>query len=105
MVVDASDIDGHLGAIPVGGVLTSTLAAMATRGRQELAKQHQITLTQSDISNLTNFQYRKHYNIGDLVSIDGDFDQVIVMRVSEFAEIEDENGTSAHPTLSVPIAL
>jgi hypothetical protein len=49
------------------------------------------------------YQYRRDYNIGDLVSIDGNFGQTAVMRVIEYAEIEDENGNSGHPTLALPL--
>jgi hypothetical protein len=40
--------------------------------------------------------------LGDLVIVDANFNESQVMRVVEFAEVEDENGTSGHPTLAIP---
>lgn len=103
MIVQATDIDGHLGAVPTGGDLTNVVNTMTTRGNQELAKQNAITISQTDISDNTKVRYRKDYGIGDLVTLDANFNQSLVMRVIEYAEIEDENGVSGHPTLAIPL--
>jgi hypothetical protein len=102
MIVDASDIDGHLNAAPTGSALTTVINKMHTRGRQALAKQNRVTISRADISKLTNYQYRRDFNVGDLVSLDGNFGQIATMRVVEYVEIEDENGESGHPTLAIP---
>jgi hypothetical protein len=64
--------------------------------------QNRITITRADASDITRYEYRKDYNVGDLVSLDGNFGQIAVMRVMEYVEIEDENGESGHPTLALP---
>lgn len=102
MVVDADDIDGKLSAPPTGTALTTILTAMQTRGKQALKSQVRVSISASEISDNTNNRFRRDYNIGDLVTLDGNFGQRAVMRVSEYAEIEDENGESGHPTLSIP---
>jgi len=102
MLVDANDIDGHLSAPPTGGTLTTLLARMVTRGQQALKSQNRITISRADISNVTKYQYRRDFNVGDLITLDGNFGQMAVMRVVEYVEIEDENGESGHPTLSIP---
>lgn len=102
VIVDGSDIDGSLSAPPTGAALTSALSKMTVRGQQALKSQTQITISRTDISDITRYQYRKDYNIGDLVMLDGNFGQLAKMRVTEYAEIEDENGASGHPTLSIP---
>jgi hypothetical protein len=102
MVVDASDLDGNLNAPPTGSALTTILNKMTVRGQQALKNQQSVIISQSDISNITKYQYRKDYNIGDLVSLDGNFGVITVMRVTEYAEVEDENGVSGHPTLAIP---
>lgn len=102
MTVSADDIDGYLSAAPSGATLNSIVAQMQTRGRQALQNQNRLTITRSDISNLSKYQYRKDYNIGDLVSLDGNFGQIATMRVIEYVEIQDENGESHHPTFSLP---
>lgn len=105
MIVDANDIDGHLGAMPTTGTsptLAQVVAAMQTRGNQQLAKQNMVTISQTDVSENTHHAYRGDYNLGDLVTLDANFSQTFIMRVIEYAEIEDENGQSGHPTLALP---
>lgn len=102
MLVDASDIDGHLTASPVGGALTALLNKLIVRGRQTLASQQLLTIGSADISNMSQYRYRQDYNLGDLVTLDGNYGDTMTMRVVEYAEIEDENGHSSHPTLSIP---
>lgn len=102
MIVDATDIDGNYGSVPAGGDLFNISVAMGTRGLQALAKQKEITITQTDVSETTKYQYRKDYNMGDLVTLDGNFNQTAIMRVVEYAEVEDENGKTGHPTLAIP---
>lgn len=102
MLVSADDIDGHLSAAPTGGALTTVLNKMTTRGQQALKDQNIVNITQADVINTSNFKFRRDYDVGDLVSLEGNFGQKEVMRVTEYAEIEDENGASGHPTLAIP---
>lgn len=102
MHIEAKDIDGHYGSMPSGGDLFDISVKLAIRGLQTLRKQKQISISQADISETTRYQYRRDYNIGDLVTVDGNFDSSAVMRIVEYAEIEDENGVSGHPTLEIP---
>jgi hypothetical protein len=102
MIVPADDIDGYLTAAPSGATLNNIVAQMQTRGRQTLEKQNRLTISRADISNLSKYHYRQDYNIGDLISLDGNFGQIAVMRVFEYVEIQDENGESGHPTFSIP---
>lgn len=102
MMVGADDIDGYLSAAPSGATLNNIVTQMQNRGKQALANQNRLTITRADISNLSKYQYRTDYNIGDLVSLDGNFGQIATMRVVEYVEIQDENGESHHPTFSLP---
>jgi hypothetical protein len=102
MFIDASDIDGNLSAPPTGQALTDIVTKMGNRGLQVLLSQPNVTITRTDISETSQYRYRRDYNIGDLVSLDGNFGQAQIMRVVEYVEIEDENGASGHPTLSIP---
>jgi hypothetical protein len=102
MLVDATDLDGDMTAPPTGTALTTLIGKMQTRGRQALKSQQMVTITRTDMSDISKIQYRKDYNIGDFVMLDGNFGQSAKMRVVEYVEIEDENGESGHPTLSVP---
>lgn len=102
MLVDGTQIDNQATAMPTGTALALIVAAMQILGKQALKAQTTVSITRTDISNLPKYQYRKDYNIGDLVTLDGNFDQTATMRVIEYVEIDDENGSSGHPTLAIP---
>jgi hypothetical protein len=102
MLVDASWIDERQPAYPAGGALALIIAAMQITGDQALKAQTNVAITRADVSENTNLRYRRDYQLGDLVTVDGDFGSSAVMRVIEYAEIEDETGASGHPTLAIP---
>jgi hypothetical protein len=82
--------------------INNIVAKMKLRGQAYLATKTKKTLIQADVSPYTNYMYRRDYDLGDLVMIDGNYQQMQIMRVIEHVEVEDENGSSAHPTLALP---
>lgn len=102
MLVDASDIDGAYSEPPAGVDLENVLSAMQQRGIEALAAQNSIALTKAEVSkDSTKAVYRKDFDLGDQITVSGDFNEQSGMRVSEYVEIEDENGDSGYPTLTV----
>lgn len=101
MLVDASDIDESLVNVPGGTELMTIIDAMSTRGAEALANQRILNISNVDISKTTLYRYRTDYDIGDIVSISGNYGVIEQRRVIEFVEIEDENGEVGYPTLSV----
>jgi hypothetical protein len=101
MLVDANDIDEKYDTIPGGATFTDLVDQMIERGERALKRQNHITITGANVSNVTRYRYRRDYNVGDLVMVDGNYGQMEVMRITEFAEVEDENGESGVPTLSL----
>lgn len=102
MHVDATDLDNQLDAMPTGTALTDVLSKMTVRGQEALQNQSKIVLTQADASNITNYRYRADFNVGDIIRLDGNYGEISNMRVTEFTEIQDENGETGHPTLQLP---
>lgn len=102
MLVDASDLDNQLDAAPTGAELTDLLSKMAVRGQEALQAQSRITLTQADASNVSKYRYRTDFSVGDIIRLDGNYGEITNMRITEFTEIQDENGDSSHPTLQLP---
>lgn len=102
VLVPADDIDGNLSAPPSGAALNNIVAQMQTRGYQALQKQSRLTITRTDISDISKYHYRQDYNMGDIITLDGNFGQIAKMRVIEYVEIQDENGMTGHPSFSVP---
>jgi hypothetical protein len=101
MIVDARDIDESLIYVPTGTELADIIAAMNARGAEALANQRILDISNVDISKTTSYSYRTDYDIGDIVSISGNYGIIEQRRVIEFVEIEDENGETGYPTLSV----
>jgi hypothetical protein len=59
-------------------------------------------LTKAEVSKDTNQgAYRTDFNVGDIITVHGDYNETSVMRISEYVEIEDENGRTGYPTLTM----
>lgn len=98
MEVDASDIDNVYSTAPTGIDLTNVVAAMQQRGIAALAAQKNIALTNVELSEPVG----PIFNLGDLITVSGDYDEISTKFISEYVEIEDETGSRKYPTLSIP---
>ena len=102
MFVDASDIDNSYSVAPTGADLAAIVYAMRQRGLEALATQNDVALTKAQVSkNNKKAAYRKDFDVGDLISVHGSFNESTIFRVSEYVEIEDNTGSSGYPTLTV----
>lgn len=102
MTIDAKDIDEKYKEPLTGGEISTISARLATRGRQALAKQKKISLSSADVSqNGLSIRYREDYNLGDIVTVRADGIPGTKMRVTEHAEILDDNGFTSYPTLEL----
>ena len=102
MYVDGSDIDEDYDVAPTAGAQqTAVLASMTIRGQEALAAQNHVAVENVEIAkNSVRHAYRTDYNIGDLVMVEGNYDEETTMRVIEYVEIEDEKGEHNYPTLA-----
>lgn len=102
LYVDASDLDSHLSDEDLGdGDIMSTLGdATDVRGQQMIRMHTDRAILSTDISKTTSYQFRRDYDVGDLVTVNGNYDVSTVMRVTEHVEFQDENGENGYPTLS-----
>lgn len=102
MFIDASDIDNSYSAAPTGATLTAVINAMRRRGLDALAAQKDVSLTKAEVSKETlKARYRTDFDVGDLITVNGAFNEVSTMRISEYVEIEDETGVKGYPTLTI----
>lgn len=100
MFLEAKDIDGDLTEAPVGPAILPIAAKLEQRGLELLKSQKFIILNKAEISKeSTRAQYRTDFNVGDYITVNGDYNVFTKMRVTEYVEIEDENGSSGYPTL------
>ena len=101
--VDASDLDKALTAAPTGTDLTILEGQMQQRAKDLLYAQKATVLTKASVTKQgTHAVYRKDFDIGDVITVHGDYNQVGAMRIAEYAEIEDELGEEGYPTLTLP---
>lgn len=102
LYVDCSDLDSHLTDEDLGDgdIMTALGDATDVRGRQILRGWNMRQILSTNISKTTNYQFRRDYDVGDLVTVNGNYDVTTVMRVTEHVEFQDENGENGYPTLS-----
>lgn len=100
LFIDASDIDNTYDTIPTGSDLTAVETEMTQRGIEILASQVNIAITSAQAaSNAITAAYRTDFDVGDIVTVAGDYNENAKMRISEYVEIEDSTGESGYPTL------
>lgn len=101
--VDASSIDNLYNVAPTGSALTQIQNGMSQRGLDVISKMKELNIANVQVSKQgTHLTYRKDYFLGDLLMVNGEYDVAAPFRVSEYVEIDDENGTSGYPTLELP---
>jgi len=102
MLIDASDIDQGYASPPGGADLTAVVTAMQQRGRDILAANNSVTITKAEVTKEgTRYKYRTDYNLGDIVTVSGDYNSSAAMMVVEYVETEDSTGVGGYPTLSL----
>lgn len=102
MFIDASDLDGAYSEAPTGTIKDNILLSMFIRGVIAIASQNDVVLVKAEPEkNSQVYKYREDYSVGDIITINGPYHDSVKMRVSEYVEIEDENGESGYPTFSV----
>jgi hypothetical protein len=74
---------------------------MTIFGNQVLAAQKETAIANAKIArNVKAYLYRKDFDLGDIITVLGNYDATSKMRVIEYVEIEDANGESSYPTLA-----
>lgn len=100
LYIQAEDIDSIYWGSPSSIQRAEIEAALQARGKMLLAKQRQFMVTQAEVTPNTRYRYRHEYGIGDIVTVQSNYGDIVPMRVTEYTEIEDDQGLSGHPTLS-----
>lgn len=101
LLVEASDLDDYMDETPTGIELDMIRSKMTVRGQEAIQTNNDVNIVRADISEMTRFRYRQDFEVGDIVSIEGGWGASDNRRVTEYTEIEDENGETGHPTLEM----
>ncbi len=101
MIYDASFLDNNFSAAPGEPDRTTIINALISIGKAALARRNYLALSKADVARTSNhYEYRKDYQVGDIVTVAGDYNEAGQMRVIEYVEIEDNTGESGYPTLA-----
>lgn len=78
---------------------------LTQKGNEALSKNRSITAFDGEISQIDQYVYGLHYELGDLVEMQSGTGTTNNMRVTEQIFVSDENGTRSYPTLSVDLLI
>jgi hypothetical protein len=100
-ILDASELDKDYQEVPPDWALAAYRIQMKNLGELELKKRNPLALSKAQAAiNSKKYVYRNDFKVGDIVTIDGMFNESATMRVVEYVEVLDENGVTGYPTLS-----
>lgn len=101
LLVDGRDIDSHYDVVPEEPERSVVAAELIQRGMDALSSQKKVELNKAEVSKeITKPGYRVDFDVGDIVTVSGDYNATAQRRISEYVEIEDENGRKSYPTLT-----
>jgi Siphovirus ReqiPepy6 Gp37-like protein len=95
--VFASDITTDM----IGGNQTNLVNILNSRAKDELTTNRQIKTVDGEIVPMNQFQYGVHYNLGDVIEVQGNSETVQTSRVTEYIRAQDEAGERAYPTVAM----
>lgn len=95
MFMDATDINKASNSSGISKIES----ILKTRATRELKKRKTKTIFEATLAPNNRYVFRKDYDVGDLVYVDGNYDISAVMRVTEFVETDEGAGTVGVPTL------
>ncbi|QAU06740.1 minor tail protein [Gordonia phage Chikenjars] len=74
-------------------------AKLRSEGLKYIKEQNALEMLSADISPLTQYKYKQHYDLGDIVMVHGKYGDPQKMVVSEYTRTSDSTGISGFPTL------
>lgn len=96
LMVFASDITTD----QVGGSSSVLLDILNSRARDELANNKFVKTVDGEVVPENPFQYGVHYNLGDLVEVEGNTGTIQEARITEYIRSQDSSGEKSYPTLT-----
>lgn len=74
-------------------------AKLRKEGIRYLREQNELEMMTADISPLTQYKYKEHYDLGDVVMVHGRYGNPQKMVISDYTRTSDASGISGYPTL------
>ena len=85
----------------VGGSSSNLTNILNSRAHDEIVKNHFIRTVDGEIVPDNQFQYGVHYNLGDVIEVQGNSGVVQTSRVTEYIRAQDKAGERAYPTVAM----
>lgn len=93
LMVEASDIDD--------ATFVAAEPRLIQRGKEALAQQRRFTYMDGELAQTTQYVYERDYYLGDLVEFRDDDGATSFMQVTEQTFVNDKEGFSSRPTLTI----
>ena len=77
------------------------LSILNSRAYDALTTNHFIKAVDGEIVPDNQFKYGVHYNLGDLIEVQGNSEIVSIARITEYIRAQDEAGERAYPTVAM----
>lgn len=84
----------------VGGSSATLLDILNNRANTELTNNKYIKTVDGEIVPDAQFQYGFHYNLGDIIEVEGDTGTIQKSRITEYIRSHDNSGEKAYPTVT-----
>lgn len=85
----------------VAGSAAKVVSLLNTRAYDELTTNHFVKSVDGEIVPDNQFKYGVHYNLGDIIEVEGNSGTVQTARVTEYIRAQDNAGERAYPTVSM----
>jgi hypothetical protein len=97
LLVFPSDITTDM----VGGDSAKVLEMLNSRAFDALTTNHFVQSVDGEIVPEAQFKYGVHYNLGDIIEVEGNTGIVQTARITEYIRSQDSAGEKAYPTVSM----
>jgi Siphovirus ReqiPepy6 Gp37-like protein len=97
LLVFAEDISTDM----VGGSQANLVNILNSRAYDALTSNQFVKAVDGEIVPESQFKYGVHYNLGDLIEVQGNSEIVSVARITEYIRAQDEAGKKEYPTVSM----
>lgn len=84
----------------VGGSSATLLEILNNRAQTELSNSKYVKTVDGEIVPDSQFQYGTHYNLGDIIEVEGETGIVQRSRITEYIRSQDNTGEKAYPTVT-----
>lgn len=84
----------------VGGSSATLLDILNNRANTELTNDKYIKTVDGEIVPDSQFKYGLHYNLGDIIEVEGDTGTIQKSRITEYIRSHDNSGEKAYPTVT-----